>query len=67
MMFIIVFGCIFIFIILNGKEQEFIESIEKIVEAGEEFVHWNFPKLAGDAGNGQPSAITETAQGGGSG
>ena len=51
MMFIVVFGSIFIFIILNEKEQEFIDSIQEIVNAGEEFVHWNFPRMAEEGGN----------------
>ena len=63
MMFIVVFGSIFIFIILNGQEQEFMDGMQKIVDTGEEFIHWNFPKMAGQAAKGPASPIPEATGG----
>ena len=45
-MFLFVFSAIVMFVILGGKEQDFVDAADKLIGAGQDILHWSFPKLA---------------------
>jgi|JI9StandDraft_2_1071091.scaffolds.fasta_scaffold1199842_1 hypothetical protein len=43
--FITLLACVLIFIIYTGKEEEVVDAVGQLLEAGKKFIEWNFPRV----------------------